>query len=106
MNQEIKEKWLKALRSGKYKQGKYYLRNNKNEFCCLGVLCNLVDPKEWDDEPVDYFSYDNMKSFPGVRFFDSIDVDADEEKHMSEFASMNDEGKSFKEIADVIERIL
>jgi hypothetical protein len=40
MNPRIKKMWVKALRSGAYKQGKGRLRNN-NEFCCLGVLCNL-----------------------------------------------------------------
>lgn len=40
MNQEIKQKWLEALRSGKYEQGKYYL-NRDGVYCCLGVLCDL-----------------------------------------------------------------
>ena len=40
MNERIKEKWLKALRSGKYKQGKGELREG-GKFCCLGVLCDL-----------------------------------------------------------------
>ena len=35
---DIKEKWLTALRSGEYKQGKYYLKNDNNCYCCLGVL--------------------------------------------------------------------
>ena len=42
MKPEIKKIWVEALRSGDYKQGKRYLRpGGKNEFCCLGVLCNL-----------------------------------------------------------------
>lgn len=42
MNQQIKEKWLEALRSGKYKQGSFRLRKSEgNRFCCLGVLCDL-----------------------------------------------------------------
>ena len=38
MNQELKAKWLEALRGGKYEQGKgkFELRG---KFCCLGVLC-------------------------------------------------------------------
>lgn len=46
MNQEIKQKWVEALRSGKYKQGQGYLRKGNN-YCCLGVLCDLHDDKEW-----------------------------------------------------------
>jgi len=42
MNKRIKTRWLKALRSGKYKQGRYALRTKSdNGFCCLGVLCDL-----------------------------------------------------------------
>lgn len=41
MNPEIKQKWLSALRSGKYKQGKGRLRA-QDTFCCLGVLCDIA----------------------------------------------------------------
>lgn len=37
--------WVKALRSGEYKQGYGYLhykRGGKDKFCCLGVLCDLA----------------------------------------------------------------
>lgn len=39
---EHKAKWLTALRSGKYKQGHLALRNDRNEYCCLGVLCDVL----------------------------------------------------------------
>ena len=41
MKPEIKKLWVKALRSGEYKQGHDALRPTPNTFCCLGVLCNL-----------------------------------------------------------------
>ena len=41
MNKEVKEKWITALRSGEYKQGREALKRTDNEFCCLGVLCDL-----------------------------------------------------------------
>ena len=41
MDKKIKTRWLKALRSGKYKQGKQTLRTKDGEYCCLGVLCDL-----------------------------------------------------------------
>jgi hypothetical protein len=41
MNKRVKTKWLKALRSGKYKQGRGQLRTPDDRFCCLGVLCDL-----------------------------------------------------------------
>jgi hypothetical protein len=40
MNPEIKAKWVAALRSGEYKQGRGQLRS-EDRFCCLGVLCDL-----------------------------------------------------------------
>lgn len=66
MKKEIAKRWIKALRSGKYKQGQNYLKqfNKKGEVkhCCLGVLCELyndtmkkshkktLNEKIWDDD--------------------------------------------------------
>jgi hypothetical protein len=50
MKAELKKRWVEALRSGWYRQGRGCLRrNNKgaDEHCCLGVLCDLVDPTQW-----------------------------------------------------------
>ena len=46
MKKDIAKLWTKALRSGKYKQGKYTLRNHDNSFCCLGVLCDLYNKEQ------------------------------------------------------------
>lgn len=48
MNGELKAKWLEALRSGRYKQGQGRLRDESNQFCCLGVLCDVGVPGQWD----------------------------------------------------------
>jgi hypothetical protein len=42
MNPEIKAKWVAALRSGEYKQGRSKLRDEHDNYCCLGVLCDLA----------------------------------------------------------------
>lgn len=43
MNTEVKARWLKALRSGDYQQGKGALHiQDKHAYCCLGVLCDLA----------------------------------------------------------------
>ena len=50
MKPEIKQKWLDALRGGEYSQGRFQLRDDDNNFCCLGVLCDLYlkeHNKEW-----------------------------------------------------------
>lgn len=41
MRTKIKARWLAALRSGKFKQGRYRLRRG-DTYCCLGVLCEVV----------------------------------------------------------------
>ena len=38
--------WAKTLKSGKYKQGQGYLRQN-DAYCCLGVLCDVFDSSNW-----------------------------------------------------------
>lgn len=55
MNASIGRKWISALRSSLYAQGRSWLRqaNNNGEFryCCLGVLCDIYtqeNNKEWD----------------------------------------------------------
>lgn len=58
MNPEVKAKWMAALLSGKYRQGRTRLRTEvlvepllvepepEAEYCCLGVLCDL-EGVEW-----------------------------------------------------------
>ena len=41
MNAEIKAQWTAALRGGEYRQGQGQLRRG-DEYCCLGVLCDLA----------------------------------------------------------------
>lgn len=62
MKKAIKKKWLEALRSGEYKQGRAVLRTADDKFCCLGVLCELAAREGAIDQPVQYdkgasFSY-------------------------------------------------
>ena len=44
MNPMIKAEWITALRSGDYKQSRFALKQG-DEFCCLGVLCDIVKSK-------------------------------------------------------------
>jgi len=42
LTKQLKEDWLAALKSGKYRQGKVVLReDDKKEHCCLGVLAEI-----------------------------------------------------------------
>ena len=106
MNQEWKEKWVAALRSGEYKQTRHVLRNitPENEgFCCLGVLCDLWDNKAWDEVK----GIETRMSFQGweggiptpVR--ESLGLTL---SHVQELVHMNDyDGASFDTIAGHIE---
>ena len=42
-----KEAWIQALRDGEYRQNNGCLRSKNDEFCCLGVACNVYDPSGW-----------------------------------------------------------
>jgi hypothetical protein len=115
MDEEIKQKWIKALRSGDYRQGQHCLRNGDN-FCCLGVLADVLGAR-WTDAADD--EYENIHTYEGGRFA-ILDGRKAEECLPSEVAlrlgldgkqerlwEMNDtEDASFSEIADYIEQNL
>lgn len=78
MKQDIKEKWVSALRSGKYKQGTGYLIQSRNdneqcEYCCLGVLCDLYAKEHgfnlaWNRERISDSEEINIASLYGTEF--------------------------------------
>lgn len=49
MKKAMAMKWVRALRSGKYKQGTSRLKttfcSETPEYCCLGVLCEITNSK-------------------------------------------------------------
>ena len=127
---EVKKKWLEALRSGSYQQGKQRLRvttDNSDSFCCLGVLCDITDNTRW--MPVfgitRYGRYKDAKGAGNSLFRTGFVPDdiADQSfmdltgapensrsvkliliaKTQTVLSQMNDEGKSFNDIADWIE---
>ena len=49
MDKALKQKWTKALRSGRYKQAQGVLKMD-GAYCCLGVLCNVMGAKFKLDE--------------------------------------------------------
>jgi hypothetical protein len=111
MNPEVKAKWVAALRSGRYQQGRQALRRG-HTFCCLGVLCDISGLGEWSDNwycPAGdshgslYHLPNPVIEWAGVES-DSPIVDlADSAEYLTE---LNDAGKTFEEIADLIEKHL
>lgn len=131
---KIKKMWLRALRSGSYKQGVGALyrqvgpeNNEKEQFCCLGVLCNLYAQTKkvtWKQEEcleAHFFNWLGGSSKREVRFsylgrdvtlpnavkswaFSKVDDDTDEE---SDLVDLNDSRRlSFKKIANWIDKNL
>jgi hypothetical protein len=42
MEKELAMRWVEALKSGHYKQGRGWLHDRgNNTWCCLGVLCDV-----------------------------------------------------------------
>lgn len=104
MDAEIKQKWIEALRSGKYKQTTCWLRRD-TKFCCLGVFADVATPTEWSLPSNGTLLWevggDNALQYP--EYWDRFGVTYSIAEKLSE---LNDNGKSFSEIADYIEREL
>lgn len=91
MKKSIADKWVRALRSGKYKQGVWMLKS-LDRFCCLGVLCEIQKIKS-DDCRVIKSHMNPLKTGNGV--IKSLNQD---------LAGLNDSGDfTFDEIADLIQ---
>ncbi len=105
MNAEVKAKWVAALRSGEYKQATGALSEG-NGFCCLGVLCDL-SAKEgrgaWNHVAFEIDTRRAMAMPPApVAAWAGLSGE-----DMDRIATMNDDdGCSFVEIADHIDRNL
>jgi len=105
MDKRIKKMWVEALRSGEYRQVKGALKQGEG-YCCLGVLCvlygNDTDQRGMDLPMMSYISPEVMEwarledSNPSVR----------SGRCQTTLAEMNDSIKTFKQIADVIEKQL
>ena len=104
LNKEFKAKWLEKLRDKSYKQGLYYLRNGRNEFCCLGVACDIYDPNKWIRiiaDNLEYYEYDRCNATvpPELRVIVGLS-----NEDLTTLMYMNDSrGHTFEEIADWIE---
>lgn len=93
---EEKDKWVVALESGKYPQTQFALRYGKG-YCCLGVLCDVVDPSGWET-PI---KYPEMYKYNGT-FTDNNGVIDSRLTNaiVSTLVTMNDGGThTFSEIA-------
>lgn len=129
MNEDIKLKWVTALRSGRYQQTSGQLRDERG-YCCLGVLCDVIDPNQWDSDGEHYHGAKTSLPSQVVEIADVPDCDPDvlvtcticngvedEDEQVCSWcggdghttytlADLNDDGRPFEEIASVIEEQL
>jgi len=105
--EELIQKWLEALRSGKYRQGKGYLKSQDEQgvmFDAIGVLCDVAGviliPVEGQSF---YKDVDGFVSIMPVHVHRILQL-----SDRQEWSIMwqNDNGWDFHEIADWIELIL
>lgn len=109
MDKYFKKRWLKALRSGKYKQGMGSLKRD-DRYCCLGVFaedCGILVPVQapyarFGAIALRYGKASSTTSLP-TAVCEAIGLSAEAQGHLIE---MNDYGHSFKQIADWIEEHL
>jgi hypothetical protein len=115
MDAQWKAKWVAALRSGEYEQGRMYLKRD-DKFCCLGVLCDLVARDgltQWEynaaqerHEIAGEWDYLPHKIQDATGLDEINPLVAFNDRYVS-LAFLNDEKRqSFLEIADLIEKYL
>ena len=125
MDKNVKDEWVKRLRSGDYKQGTGQLRNTgENSYCCLGVLCEIAVEAgivKVDTEPDSNTAvyYDNDADRQDMTLPDTVQEWAgtnspnppvNERETVNgpraSLAELNDGGYTFEQIASIIEEEL
>ena len=110
MNAAIKALWIEELRNGHRKQGKGRLRTSpNNRFCCLGILCELAVAAGVIPAPTlsgDSYEYEACRSIPpaAVCSWAGMRNSTGSYAHGNFLVVDNDRGKTFAEIADIIEK--
>ena len=116
MYKAIAEKWVEALRSGEYQQGRLVLQNSRGAFCCLGVLCDLHRTDEGGEWVTDHVGRtDGGKLYqpllggedyallpPAVQRWAGIRSNNPAARGEI-LTDLNDDGRSFDDLADLID---
>jgi len=122
MDKRVKKLWIIALRSGEFKQCKGHLEND-GSYCALGVLSVLallegictynVDGKNGKFDNRQFRLSYNIMKWAGIAQDDEKYLISDEQKILliinkrrTSIVDLNDEGKTFIQLANIIERHL
>jgi hypothetical protein len=104
---EARKKWVAALRSGKFKQGRYTLRRF-DSYCCLGVACEIYQDEVGDldlnkDHTGRWQYNEKISDLPAkVQHWLGL-ANSSGGYRGSSLTRLNDNMHSFEEIADLIE---
>lgn len=110
MQKDVRDRWVKALRSGDYEQGAGRLCN-ENKYCCLGVL-NDIQGNDFvlEDGVQKYYDIDDKEQYVFALNVGWLESQGLESHDVMTLWLMNDERNasgehvySFSDIADFIE---
>ncbi len=124
MNKRVAKEWVKALRSGHYKQCTQVLSSGEGTFCVLGLLCELYRARQenaiWVGTTWQQYAgaareraqecrafvvsgdprLNDDKHMPPLSVWDWAGLEADDVHSLS---AANDRGDTFEELAYVID---
>ena len=99
MDKKLKMKWVKALESGRYLQGRGQLSlrrpHEETKYCCIGVLREIIEPRA-------RYSTEETSLLEGEHHRIANLSNAKSNR----LAGMNDSGKTFRQIAAWIRKHL
>ena len=114
ISDEDRARWCEALRSGRYAQGRALLRDFFDNYCCLGVQCELEN-MPWTQaltepgwESGNSFNFYNGRLPIGHRGMFPVGTFVQGHGLIVQYKSLtvcNDVGMTFSEIADIIDTI-
>ena len=105
MRKDIADMWVKALRSGEYKQTTETLQDDGG-YCCLGVLCRVGEKGDvTTDSEDDMLGGDTLEDQPDILEWSGMNSSEGKFGASDTLAVLNDEGSyDFDQLADVIEK--
>lgn len=118
MKSDVKQKWLEALREGSYRQCQGRLKTpgkdgTRTKYCCLGVLTNIYIKEtgkvKWCEITGSVVLPPEVRRWAGLNRSNPVVplkgyTEAGLSRGRGHLAELNDDGYSFKQIADLIEK--
>ena len=111
MKKDIKDLWVTTLRSGYFRQTSGRLMRNTDQFCVLGVLCNILFAEMncvWEDTNYSARSFLGETAVLPKEVMTFCDIktptcELEYKGNKTSLTKLNDNGLMFSELADIIE---